>query len=758
MSLSIKTSPDNLIDTQKTWKQLKNKFSPTNSSRRSSKHGSPRSGSMSRSRSMSGRSSRSGSMSGRSSRSNSPRISKEDALKILSLYDTDQLSIIRRFILMTEMRKSLMAWSAWKQYIFNHRIWDLKQKKLKATKDMLEIGKSHPPGQRTEEEIKKIKDWAKYAGPQIFKSLKQSQLEDVAQALICKTYPSNHVLFLQGQKGDTFWIILNGQIKIFVEDDKIYEQIKIHNHINHGQEWINSAVANDPTWLGREVSRINGGGFGELALFEGDGLRNASAMTGKETDVILIPKAVYLRTLAHLHRDAYVTKRKINFLLQFPLFENWSKRRIIDTAYTLTREKYTKGSILISQNTIPDALIFIVIGEVRLLRMMDSDDVDDLQNGIDTSSKNQKTTNNTRNRKQKDKKDESVATWKNKQNNKHNQQLKGSNSTKSKSKSNPNTTTTTTTTATKTSVPTTFEVKTHLEQNRAISTMEPVHTRRKNPTMELSVLGKKSIVGLMAPKVYKLRQTMATLATSTRNDGSVSNHQLKEHAKLNKALNSMSTPWTAIATQDTEVFILSNKHLGTFCARSKGTNMYEALETTYHRRLYSYKDRFRMAKATKSYHGLLPPTRKNGAFSPLRSASSVRSTGDSNGSPSNREIVISMPSIMRKKLSKKLTISEKEQLKQSKHNKNSNGHGKKISAMFGGGGNQEEDMLDTMRIRNEIQKKAKGRDSALEEKNGKFVEFGADQQNRRSMALDRALDACLEIHLDEERRKIMMND
>ena len=41
---------------------------------------------------------------------------------------------------------------------FNRRFMNLKQKKLKATKDMLEIGKSHPPGQRTEEEIKKIKD------------------------------------------------------------------------------------------------------------------------------------------------------------------------------------------------------------------------------------------------------------------------------------------------------------------------------------------------------------------------------------------------------------------------------------------------------------------------------------------------------------------------------------------------------------------------------------------------------------------------
>ena len=62
-------------------------------------------------------------------------------------------------------------------------------------------------------------------------------------------------------------------------------------------------------------------------IFEtGDGLRNASAATGKRTDVLLIPKHVYLRTLAHFHREAFVTKRKINFLQSIPLFETWSKR------------------------------------------------------------------------------------------------------------------------------------------------------------------------------------------------------------------------------------------------------------------------------------------------------------------------------------------------------------------------------------------------------------------------------------------------
>ena len=106
--------------------------------------------------------------------------------------------------------------------------------------------------------------------------------------MISKTYKPKELLFLQGQKGHHYWIIIQGQVKIYIEDNKHDEQVKLHNYTNQGTEWCNNVLECDPNWLGREVARMNGGGFGELALFEGTGLRNASAATSGEEKIEMI--------------------------------------------------------------------------------------------------------------------------------------------------------------------------------------------------------------------------------------------------------------------------------------------------------------------------------------------------------------------------------------------------------------------------------------------------------------------------------------
>jgi len=179
--------------------------------------------------------------------------------------------------------------------------------------------------------------------------------------MISKTYKPKELLFLQGQKGHHYWIIIQGQVKIYIEDNKHDEQVKLHNYTNQGTEWCNNVLECDPNWLGREVARMNGGGFGELALFEGTGLRNASAATSGEEKIEMIglPKHIYLRTISYMHREAFVTKRKINFLKQLPLFQTWSQRRVVDTAYSMERVHFSKGSVLVEQNSEPGCLFFI---------------------------------------------------------------------------------------------------------------------------------------------------------------------------------------------------------------------------------------------------------------------------------------------------------------------------------------------------------------------------------------------------------------
>ena len=105
--------------------------------------------------------------------------------------------------------------------------------KLISQKNMVLICQQHPPGTRTKNHIHELSNWIQNHGPSIFKNLLKKEIIDICQNMIIKTYTANEILFLQGQKGNTFWIIVQGQVKIFVENDKSYEQVKLHNYIDN---------------------------------------------------------------------------------------------------------------------------------------------------------------------------------------------------------------------------------------------------------------------------------------------------------------------------------------------------------------------------------------------------------------------------------------------------------------------------------------------------------------------------------------------
>jgi hypothetical protein len=119
--------------------------------------------------------------SSRRSSPRSPRISRAEAKKNLSIYNTGQLDIMRRFIMMAEHKHFLLAFSAWKAFLLKHREWDAKRKAKAAKRKVIMIAQAHPPGTRSEEHIDELGKWIKYSGPSIFKKLLRREIEDVCQ-------------------------------------------------------------------------------------------------------------------------------------------------------------------------------------------------------------------------------------------------------------------------------------------------------------------------------------------------------------------------------------------------------------------------------------------------------------------------------------------------------------------------------------------------------------------------------------------------
>lgn len=108
-------------------------------------------------------------------------------------------------------------------------------------------------------------------GVPIFARFSDQQLDNISRLMEKRRYPPNHLLFEEGSPGDTFYVIISGEVEIQKE----------------------SAEGGDKVTL---AVRGPGDFFGEMALIQ-DAPRFASAMTISECQMLELPKQRFLPLL-----------------------------------------------------------------------------------------------------------------------------------------------------------------------------------------------------------------------------------------------------------------------------------------------------------------------------------------------------------------------------------------------------------------------------------------------------------------------------
>lgn len=105
----------------------------------------------------------------------------------------------------------------------------------------------------------------------LFPALCPEDLSVLARCGVIKTYPRNTVLFLEGQPSAELYIVVTGQVKVFVSETE-----------------------------GKEVTLSlegPGGYFGELGLVDA-APRSASVMTTEQSQLVVVSKSDFQRCLA----------------------------------------------------------------------------------------------------------------------------------------------------------------------------------------------------------------------------------------------------------------------------------------------------------------------------------------------------------------------------------------------------------------------------------------------------------------------------
>ena len=210
-----------------------------------------------------------------------------------------------------------------------------------AYEDMAEV-LSKSPKDRTRDDLRLLQGATE--GVKFFRSLNDPAVHiELCRSMTVKRTATDFEVFRQGDLGTTFYVIVSGAVKIYIQDGKEMEP------------GICVCVLED------------GDSFGELALL-GNGKRAATAVTAMPTTFLLVEKDSYDESLAQVKQAELHTR--MEFLRRVFLFTDWSDAELERLAKVVTLKKYEKNTTIIRQSTSTDHMYFIISGKCRVIKQM----------------------------------------------------------------------------------------------------------------------------------------------------------------------------------------------------------------------------------------------------------------------------------------------------------------------------------------------------------------------------------------------------
>ena len=122
-------------------------------------------------------------------------------------------------------------------------------------------------------------DSAVFRRVSLFSELEAGELEALSRVASVRNYPAGATILREAEPGDQFFVLLRGEVKVFVDSPDGREVVL--THLQAGEF------------------------FGEMALFEGE-TRSASVSALSDTELIVLARADFLAVLSH---DFSLTKK-----------------------------------------------------------------------------------------------------------------------------------------------------------------------------------------------------------------------------------------------------------------------------------------------------------------------------------------------------------------------------------------------------------------------------------------------------------------
>ncbi|CAD8126891.1 unnamed protein product [Paramecium sonneborni] len=171
---------------------------------------------------------------------------------------------------------------------------------------------------------------------------------DLCKHLYMQTFEPNSWIFKQGDEGDKFYVILNGSVRVLIDQATTLTDVMIK----------------------KEVAQLKKGEFfGEMAL-QFNLKRTATIITNEITDLIILENEAFQQFMLADHMQTERVKETKMFLEKLQIFQGFSNKIMVSLSTKCIQSKHKHQTILLKAETIPIKLFIIKSGCVTVIQKL----------------------------------------------------------------------------------------------------------------------------------------------------------------------------------------------------------------------------------------------------------------------------------------------------------------------------------------------------------------------------------------------------
>ncbi|EQC28772.1 hypothetical protein SDRG_13455 [Saprolegnia diclina VS20] len=237
------------------------------------------------------------------------------------------------------------------------------EKKLLTKAQRLQAILNKKSEQRSAEEVDVLFEWVvqNEATCKLFSGIQDVICKTICREMTLYNAPPGTVVCYQGDFGDIFYIVLAGQVSLYVAPSEAH--MPIEDELR-GQLGTYPDEASRKS-LGMFIRKIGGGGtFGELAVLDPSAQRTCSVVTNVLTSFICLKRGAYHRLLRASNGDE-ITFTQFEFIEDLYYFESWTHGDISRLSNKLKLLAVPADSFLLRHGNEANAMYFIYSGVVQ---------------------------------------------------------------------------------------------------------------------------------------------------------------------------------------------------------------------------------------------------------------------------------------------------------------------------------------------------------------------------------------------------------